>query len=226
MKVHVLCKDDYYLKLKNAINITEGINNANFIVMTNDDGKIDKSFIEKTIGLNELTDIELNNVAHNQILQYDQSKNKFINVFKDNNDELSLSMAQLDINVTELPTDVIIEIPETLTFKKLQPYLIKYISGQTNIIRTSFNFNLNNNILFDLVEENVSIKADKSKYLIFDGKLKLKTSYECILNNEGEIGDDLFLMSIDLISDNNGIGFIDPSNNKEYKFKEISSLVI
>lgn len=103
--------------------------------------------------------------------------------------ELSLSQrTKLGITASpESPEIVEIAIPHTTSFKRLPLEVLKLIPGDTNVVQTLCEF-----------DNSCADSFDADDQVIFDGSMKLKTSYTTPMTDEGELGDGrLWSASID-----------------------------
>ena len=127
----------------------------------------------------------------------------------------------------------IVDIPITynVDFKRREPSVLKFISGNSNVNRSSFNFNLYENTKIKVIEEGVAVPGPASKYIIMDGTMRLKTEYQTPMSYDGVLEDgNLFSLNLTLseegvVSPEDFIGFINPTESREYKFKKILNLV-
>lgn len=155
----------------------------------------------------------------------------------ENEDSSTEEWQQLDVIAPEgtsssTPYTVDLLIPYTLDFKRKEPYVLKFIPGEQNVVRTACNFNLDDNTKFTVFEDGAEVPGYLSKYVVWDGVMKFKTEYITPMRDEGVLGDGR-LYSIDIIKspeetpeEDQFIGFINPSTGVQYKFKDIVSIDI
>ena len=155
----------------------------------------------------------------------------------ENEDSSTEEWQQLDVIAPEgtsssTPYTVDLLIPYTLDFKRKEPYVLKFIPGEQNVVRTACNFNLDDNTKFTVFEDGAEVPGYLSKYVVWDGVMKFKTEYIVPMKDEGVLGDGR-LYSMEMIKSLEGvpdedkfIGFINSSTGVEYKFKDITTIEI
>ena len=145
-------------------------------------------------------------------------------------------LQQIDITApagTSTSTPYSIDIPITYTsdFKRREPSVLKFVPGTQNVVRSACNFDLADNTKFVVTEDGADVPGHQSKYVIWDGTMRLKTGYQTPMNYDGVLEDgNLFSLNLTLseegvVSPEDFIGFINPTESREYKFKKILNLV-